>query len=137
MRKPRDAKNRLVEWVLLNERSIRMAVMEEREKQKERGGADPTGRTATRLASPISLLMVEGCEIERPEEWLRILELVYSHIPRGDMLDILKARYQKREHYSATCARLLMSQGKYQNLVRKVRDYVRMVAIQEGLIRIV
>lgn len=137
MRKPRDAKNRLVEWVLLNERSIRMAVMEEREKQKERDGADPTGRTATRLASPISLLMVEGCEIEKPEEWLRILELVYSHIPRGDMLDILIARYKRREHYTATCSRLAMSQGKYQNLVGRVREYVQMVAIQEGLIRIV
>ena len=137
MRQPTNKKIRLIEWVLLNERSIRLAVIEERERQKEYAGEDPTGRTAVRLASPIGLLVVGGKELKRPEEWLRILELVYHHIPKGDMLEVLKARYKRREHYSVTCSRLAMSQGKYQNTVRKVRDYVQMVAIQEGLIRIV
>ena len=40
MRQPTNKKIRLIEWVLLNERSIRLAVMEERERQKEYAGKD-------------------------------------------------------------------------------------------------
>lgn len=137
MRQPTNEKIRLVEWVLLHEREIRIAVKEERERQKENRGDDPTGRTAVRLASPIEALVIKGCKIKKPEKWLEILDLAYRHIPKGDMADVLNARYKRREHYSATCSRLAMSQSKYQNILKKVRDYVQKISIQEGLIRVV
>lgn len=137
MRKPADKRIRTVEWVLYNEQVLRVAVEEERERETVDTGKDPTARTAVRHATPIKSLMVEGKEILKPEKWLHMLELVHEHIPKGDMKNVLQARYKRREHYRVTCRKLCMSQSKYQNTIRRIREYAQMVAIQEGLIKIV
>lgn len=129
---------RKIDFVFYNEGHIREAVAEARNEPKPpgrngSGTSDPTASEAIRNATPVASVTLGGRELERPEEWLRVVRATYEwcDIIR---LAVARGRYSGVD-YRETCARLCLSQATYSRYLRDVREHALLCAVQIGLVR--
>ena len=71
--------------------------------------------------------------LKRPELWLKWREKFLDNI-EGVQADIVKSRYEDKQSYQVFCLENNISQGTNQNLLKDVRSFGIMIAIEMGLL---
>lgn len=139
-----DSHIRKIEFVLFNESAIRAAVTDARAGTRyvpevPGGGSvsDPTAAVAVKNMTPLLSVMVNGSELDHPEEWLEVVGKVYLWCKRQDPLyyEVASRRYRK-EHFVKICMELHLSQPNFYQIMERVRTYAALQAAQRGLIHV-
>ena len=71
--------------------------------------------------------------LKRPELWLKWREKFLDNI-EGVQADIVKSRYEDKQSYQVFCLENNISQTTYQSLLKDVRSFGIMIAIEMGLL---
>lgn len=129
-----------IDFVFYNEGKIRLCVREARvdpapsQKTSMRvlAFSDPTSRQAIRNASPVEKIAFDGHVLEKPEQWLMVIEKTYAW---ADELtrEIARERY-RGEGYRQICEKVSVAQTTFYERLRKFRRYAAMQAIALRLI---
>lgn len=147
---------RHVEKMFWYYRQIQKAVYEYRAEQgyyqsgqKTGGGStnhafisDPTASLAMKRAGRIPRVIIDADTpyentINRPEDWLYIIEQTFSYFKdQGLVRQVLERRYLRNEGIWITCCDLNIKKDMYYRLYQTGIRYARDCAIQLGLIRI-
>lgn len=144
----RDAVVRLIEDIFRAERKIIDAVQERRSgyvTSTFTGGAgsghcriaDPTAIRAIRNVIELDCVMLDdGQRILYPERWLRVIRAVREFCAR-DTIDreIFRRKYTELEPTRVTCDKISIDQSVYSRRLLKIRNYAKVCAAQEQLIR--
>ncbi len=138
-RKRTEGYVRKIEFVFYNEKLIREAVLDARNRPRQLGRngsgiGDPTGSQAIRNVTPLRSVTVKGELLGRPEDWLRVVDATYVWCDK-DRLIVARDRYNGVD-YRLTCAKLSISGKTYYNFLNDVRAYASLCAAQLGLIKV-
>ncbi|MBR3459146.1 MAG: hypothetical protein IKH16_13495 [Selenomonadaceae bacterium] len=130
---------RKIDFVFYNEKQIREAVLDARNRprmpeQNGSGIGDPTASTAIRNVTPLRGVTVKGELLEWPEDWLRVVDATYAWCD-NDRLIVARDRYSGVD-YRLTCAKITISGKTYYNFLDDVRVYASLCAAQLGLIKV-
>ena len=130
---------RKIEFVFYNEKLIREAVLNARNRPRQLGRngsgiGDPTGSQAIRNVTPLRSVTVKGELLDRPEDWLRVVDATYVWCDY-DRLIVARDRYNGVD-YRLTCAKLSISGKTYYNFLDDVRVYASLCAAQLGMIKV-
>ena len=71
--------------------------------------------------------------LKRPELWLKWREKFLDNI-EGVQADIVKSRYEDKQSYQVFCLENNISQTTYKSLLKDVRSFGIMIAIEMGLL---
>ena len=128
---------RKIDFVFYNEKRIKEAVLDARNapRQAGRNGSgvgDPTASEAIRNATPIRSVRIGQSELERPEDWIRVVRVTYEWCDR-DRLIVARDRYSGVD-YRETCAKLCISDTTRRAMLQDVRHHASLCAAQLGLI---
>jgi hypothetical protein len=122
----------LVEFVLYNHREIEQAIIKAR--LDTYGRTASTEKEALRNLTPLRSVRLNNTRsLKRPELWLKWREKFLDNI-EGVQADIVKSRYEDNQPYQIFCLENNISQTTYQNLLKDVRSFGIMIAIEMGLI---
>ena len=133
---------KVVDWYLYKENLIRRQVREAREKSRQFTvyampgdiTSNPTENTAISHLTEIgSIAWKNGKVIYFPERWIILFDKLYSEM-KGIMLSIAVARYQHREKYAVTCAKLEITPNKYFALLKEIRTIAVVLAVEMGIL---
>jgi hypothetical protein len=140
-----DNLTKKVEAMLYREEAIRQAVFEKRlDGGGHTGGgttghayvSDPTANTATRNVEPLRYVRLDDGEvIHHPEGWLKVIDETRKWCD-AVKLQIYDRKYREHEHYKVVCDELHISSSTYYALLTEIRQFCKMAALQEQLIRI-
>ncbi len=130
---------RKIDFVFYNEKQIREAVLDARNKphmpgQNGSGIGDPTASAAIRNVTPIRKVNVKGELLEWPEDWLRVVDATYAWCD-NDRLIVARDRYNGVD-YRLTCAKIIIGKSQYFRLLDDARNYAALCAAQLGLIKV-
>lgn len=128
-----------IDFVFFNAAKIREAVTDAKYGPMEHGVngsgvGDPTATQAIHNIMPVRFIRVEGNQLEWPEAWLHVYDMVRAMCDAIE-LDVMQAHYGD-ENYKKTCRRLNIAQATHSRLWGQVRHYQELCAVQEGLIRV-
>lgn len=97
--------------------------------------SNPTENTAIKHLSEVtSVVERSGKIIYFPERWITLFDKLYSSL-EGQFLDIATARYNRKEKYVVTCARLEITANKYFAMLKEIRVMAVIYAVELGLIK--
>ena len=134
---------KVADWYLYRENLIRQQVREAREKRRQftihamPGDimSNPTENTAIKHLTEIgSIAWKNGKVVYFPERWIILFDKLYSEM-KGIMLSIAVARYQHKEKYAVTCAKLEITPNKYFAILREIRIIAVMFAVEMGILK--
>ena len=131
---------RKIDFVFYHENEIRAAVLDAREGanvQSGRGGGqvgDPTASRALKNMTPLLSVRVRGDKLDWPEHWLKVVDATYAWCD-GDRMIVAHDRYHNVS-YADTCAKLNITKSGYYRIVKEVRHYAELCAVQLGLIKV-
>lgn len=121
-----------MEFVLYSHRDIEQAIIKAR--LDTYGHKASTEKEALRNLTPLrSVRFSNGRSLKRPELWLKWREKFLNNL-EGIQADIVKSRYEDNQPYQIFCLENNISQGTYQNLLKDVRSFGIMIAIEMRLI---
>lgn len=121
-----------MEFVLYSHRDIEQAIIKAR--LDTYGHKASTEKEALRNLTPLrSVRFGNGRSLKRPELWLKWREKFLNNL-EGIQADIVQSRYEDNQPYQVFCLENNISQGTYQNLLKDVRSFGIMIAIEMGLI---
>lgn len=128
-----------IDFVFFNVRKIKDAVMDEKfggvaRNNNGSGVSDPTAAAVMHHMLPIRVITINGSQLEWPEKWLHMVDMVYTMCDESHMT-LLNARYGG-ENYKKTCRRMSIAQSTYSKMWSRIRHYQELCAVQEGLVRI-
>lgn len=141
-----DDSLRAIEFVLYNEREIRLAVYEAKNAVAGHSGgapsghayiADPTAVQAVRNSVELPVItLADGKTLSWPERWIAFIDKLRSWAQLDDVAEgVLFDRYHE-EPWQQTCYRLNISHGKYTDYLAKIRNQARVIAAKFDLIEI-
>ena len=131
---------KVADWYLYRENKIRRLVRERRTEVIVNAMpgdiiSSPTENTAIRHLTEIdSIAFNNGKVIYFPERWIILFDKLYSEM-KGIMLSIAVARYQRKENYAVTCAKLEITPNKYFAIIREIRIIAVMFAAEMGILK--
>ena len=131
---------KVADWYLYRENLIRQMVREKRTEftVKIMPGeimSNPTENTAIKHLTEIdSIVWKNGKVVYFPERWIILFDKLYSEM-KGIMLSIAVARYQRKENYAVTCAKLEITPNKYFAILRETRIIAVMFAAEMGILK--
>lgn len=134
---------KVVDWYLYKENLIRQQVREAREKRRQFTihampgdiTSNPTENTAiSHLMEIGSIAWKNGKVIYFPERWIILFDKLYGEM-KGVMLSVAVARYQRKEKYTVTCARLEITPNKYFAVLREIRTIAVVLAAEMGILK--
>ena len=128
-----------IDYVFYSEGAIKLAVDEIRKDNSHYGKngsgvSDPTAAEVIRNTTPILSVLIGDSKLERPEEWLRVINATYAWCDR-DRFIVAKDRYAGID-YRQTCAKLTISTAQYFRWLYDVRHFAALCAAQMGLIKV-
>lgn len=141
-RKPKDNRESLIEFVLYNHKAIENAICEARLDIARSGNSRkdeisrPTENAALRNLNPLKSVVFGGHFLKKPERWMEWRKVFLNSI-QGVQADIVRSRYDKKQNYTIFCIDNSISQATYQNLLKDVRCFGVMIAIEMGLISVI
>lgn len=130
----------MADWYLYRENKIRRLVRERRTEviiNAMPGDiiSSPTENTAIRHLTEIdSIAFNNGKVIYFPERWIILFDKLYSEI-KGNMLSVAIGRYQRREKYAVTCARLEITPNRYFAILKEIRIIAVIYAVEMGILK--
>lgn len=130
----------MADWYLYRENKIRRLVRERRTEvivNVMPGDiiSSPTENTAIRHLTEIdSIAFNNGKVIYFPERWIILFDKLYSEI-KGNMLSVAIGRYQRREKYAVTCARLEITPNRYFAILKEIRIIAVIYAVEMGILK--
>lgn len=130
----------MADWYLYRENKIRRLVRERRTEviiNAMPGDiiSSPTENTAIRHLTEIdSIAFKNGKVIYFPERWIILFDKLYSEI-KGNMLSVAIGRYQRREKYAVTCARLEITPNRYFAILKEIRIIAVIYAVEMGILK--
>ena len=141
-----DESLRAIEFVLYNEREIRLAVYETKNATAGHTGgapsghayiADPTAVQAVRNSVELPMVTLsDNKTLYQPERWLAFVDKLKSWAAKDDVADgVLFDRYHG-EPYQRTCYRLNISHGKDTDYLSKIRNHAKVIAAKVEWIEI-
>lgn len=134
---------KVADWYLYKENLIRQQVRQAREKRRQftiyalPGDIrnNPTENTAiTHLTEISSIALKNGKVIYFPERWIILFNKLYSEM-KGMMLFIAISRYQRKEKYAVTCARLEITPNKYFAILKEIRTIAVIHAVEMDILK--
>ena len=141
MRQSKKSWIRKIDFIFFNEAEIRLLVADARNNLKVpiiRNASqipDPTAKEAIANLTPIKSITLKGKELNRPEEWLKVIDTSYSWAKEQDnpRYVVAKLKYMG-EDYRLICAKCHIS-IKYQYLlIERFRMFAADEAYELGLI---
>lgn len=131
---------KIADWYLYKDVAIRRLV-----KEKRAGfiantlpgdiKSNPTENTAIKHLSEVtSVVERNGKIIYFPERWIILFDKLYNSL-EGQFLAIATARYNRKEKYVVTCARLEITANKYFTVLKEIRVMAVIYAVELGLIK--
>lgn len=97
--------------------------------------SNPTENTAIKHLSEVtSVVERNGKIIYFPERWIILFDKLYNSL-EGQFLAIATARYNRKEKYVVTCARLEITANKYFAVLKEIRVMAVIYAVELGLIK--
>lgn len=97
--------------------------------------SNPTENTAIKHLSEVtSVIERNGKIIYFPERWIILFDKLYNSL-EGQFLAIATARYNRKEKYVVTCARLEITANKYFAVLKEIRVMAVIYAVELGLIK--
>lgn len=131
---------KIADWYLYKDVAIRRLV-----KEKRAGfiantlpgdiKSNPTENTAIKHLSEVtSVVERNGKIIYFPERWIILFDKLYNSL-EGQFLAIATARYNRKEKYVVTCARLEITANKYFAVLKEIRVMAVIYAVELGLIK--
>lgn len=131
---------KIADWYLYKDVTIRRLV-----KEKRAGfiantlpgdiKSNPTENTAIKHLSEVtSVVERNGKIIYFPERWIILFDKLYNSL-EGQFLAIATARYNRKEKYVVTCARLEITANKYFAVLKEIRVMAVIYAVELGLIK--
>lgn len=97
--------------------------------------SNPTENTAIKHLSEVtSVIERNGKIIYFPERWIILFDKLYNSL-EGQFLAIATARYNRKEKYVVTCARLEITANKYFTVLKEIRVMAVIYAVELGLIK--
>ncbi len=97
--------------------------------------SNPTENTAIKHLSEVtSVIEGNGKIIYFPERWIILFDKLYNSL-EGQYLAIATARYNRKEKYVVTCARLEITANKYFAVLKEIRVMAVIYAVELGLIK--
>lgn len=131
---------KIADWYLYKDVAIRRLV-----KEKRAGfiantlpgdiRSNPTENTAIKHLSEVtSVVERNGKIIYFPERWIILFDKLYNSL-EGQFLAIATARYNRKEKYVVTCARLEITANKYFAVLKEIRVMAVIYAVELGLIK--
>lgn len=97
--------------------------------------SNPTENTAIKHLSEVtSVVERNGKIIYFPERWIILFDKLYNSL-EGQFLAIATARYNRKEKYAVTCARLEITANKYFAVLKEIRVMAVIYAVELGLIK--
>ncbi len=131
---------KIADWYLYKDVAIRRLV-----KEKRAGfiantlpgdiKSNPTENTAIKHLSEVtSVVERNGKIIYFPERWIILFDKLYNSL-EGQFLAIATARYNRKEKYVVTCARLEITANKYFAMLKEIRVMAVIYAVELGLIK--
>lgn len=69
-----------------------------------------------------------------PERWIILFDKLYSEM-KGMMLSVAVARYQRREKYAVTCAKLEITPNKYFAILKEIRTIAVIYAVEMDILK--
>lgn len=130
----------MADWYLYRENKIRRLVRERRTEVIVNAMpgdiiSSPTENTAIRHLTEIgSIAFNNGKVIYFPERWIILFDKLYSEI-KGNMLSVAIGRYQRREKYAVTCARLEITPNRYFAILKEIRIIAVIYAVEMGILK--
>ena len=130
----------MADWYLYRENKIRRLVRERRTEvivNVMPGDiiSSPTENTAIRHLTEIdSIAFNNGKVVYFPERWIILFDKLYSEI-KGNMLSVAIGRYQRREKYAVTCARLEITPNRYFAILKEIRIIAVIYAVEMGILK--
>lgn len=130
----------MADWYLYRENKIRRLVRERRTEviiNAMPGDiiSSPTENTAIRHLTEIdSIAFKNGKVIYFPERWIILFDKLYSEI-KGNMLSVAIGRYQRREKYAVTCARLEITPNRYFAILKEIRIIAVIYAVEMDILK--
>ena len=114
---------KIADWYLYKDVVIRRLV------------SNPTENTAIKhLSEFTSVVERNGKIIYFPERWIILFDKLYNSL-EGQFLAIATARYNRKEKYAVTCARLEITANKYFAVLKEIRVMAVIYAVELGLIK--
>lgn len=130
----------MADWYLYRENKIRRLVRERRTEVIVNAMpgdiiSSPTENTAIRHLTEIdSIAFNNGKVIYFPERWIILFDKLYSEI-KGNMLSVAIGRYQRREKYAVTCARLEITPNRYFAILKEIRIIAVIYAVEMDILK--
>lgn len=131
---------RMVDFILYNEQAIKTAVYHERNdhkpnyKSRKPAYSDPTATEAIYQVEPLrNVILPTGEKVSHPEKWLEWTVKLYRAVNELQYALII-SRYKERELYCKFCKKNGVSQATYNNLLRDIRIYGVLIAVDMDLI---
>lgn len=130
----------MADWYLYRENKIRRLVRERRTEiivNAMPGDiiSSPTENTAIRHLTEIdSIAFNNGKVVYFPERWIILFDKLYSEI-KGNMLSVAIGRYQRREKYAVTCARLEITPNRYFAILKEIRIIAVIYAVEMDILK--
>ena len=141
MRQSKKSWIRKIDFIFFNETEIRLLVADARNNLKVpivRNSSqipDPTAKEAIANLTPIKSITIKGKELNRPEDWLKVIDNTYDWAKKQDnpRYVVAKLKYMG-EDYRLICAKCHIS-IKYQYLlIERFRMFAADEAYELGLI---
>lgn len=130
----------MADWYLYRENKIRRLVRERRTEVIVNAMpgdiiSSPTENTAIRHLTEIdSIAFNNGKVVYFPERWIILFDKLYSEI-KGNMLSVAIGRYQRREKYAVTCARLEITPNRYFAILKEIRIIAVIYAVEMDILK--
>lgn len=130
MRQSKKSWIRKIDFVFFNEAEIRLLVKDAKSKcdvpsiHSANSIPDPTARAAIENLTPLKSITINGKELNRPEDWLKVIDNTYDWAKKqGNPRYIVAKLKYMGEDYRLICAKCHIS-VKYQYLlIEKFRMY--------------
>lgn len=129
-----------IDFVFFNRGRIEKAVREAREDKGKKnyngsGVSDPVAAVVLNNLSPLMFVYIDGRRLEKPETWLRLVELVYRHVSDVGK-SLLDSRYVRCESSVDSYIRANISQSTFSRMWKKIEHMQELYAVQLGLISV-
>ena len=131
---------RKIDFVFYNKSRIKEAVEEARQDKGNKsyncsGIADPTVAVVLNNLSPLHYIVLDGKRLECPEQWLKLVDLVYKNVNDVGRA-CLDGKYVKRETNKQTYKRINIEQSTHSRAWKEIKHIQELYAVQLGLIRV-